>query len=437
MNRMMSLMLLAALLAAAGAGAWLTKDRWGRVVWPEEKDEGKKSEEGHAQGDRVKLTPQARKNLGLSVGPAELRKEHWRTTAIPGSVVDRPGLSDRGVATPITGVVSRIHAFPSDTVKPGAALFTVRITSELVQNAQAELFKATRERELNEAVLKKLVEAGGAVAAVRVTEARNQQAKIDAQVRSQRQILQSLGLTAAQLDAAAAGGFVRETTAYAPPGDGDDYEVKDLKAQPGEQVQAGQVLATLADHRQLYIEGRAFKSEAALLARAAEEAWPVGAEFAEDDARAWPTLEQTLAVRHLANSMDPSSRTFAFYVPLANQSRPYRREGRTYLVWRFRPGQRVRLNIRSEPLKDVIVVPTAAVVREGPEAYVFRANGDAFDRKPVTVLHEDRREAVLANDGSIAPGVFIALNAAAALNRVLAAQKAGEGGGDSHAGHSH
>ncbi|MGL4551307.1 MAG: efflux RND transporter periplasmic adaptor subunit, partial [Gemmataceae bacterium] len=69
------------------------------------------------------------------------------------------------------------------------------------------------------------------------------------------------------------------------------------------------------------------------------------------------------------------------------------------------------------------------------EAYVFRANGDALDRKPVTLLHEDRRDAVLANDGSLAPGLFVAQSGAAALNRVLAAQKAGAGG--DHHGHDH
>jgi multidrug efflux pump subunit AcrA (membrane-fusion protein) len=217
---------------------------------------------------------------------------------------------------------------------------------------------------------------------------------------------------------------------------GADYEVQNLKVQPGEQVQAGQLLATLADHRLLYIEGRAFKSEAALLARAAESARPVEAEFAEDEAKGWDPLKGPLTIRHLANAMDPSSRTFAFYVPLANQSRRYERDGKPFLVWRFRPGQRVRLHVRTEPLEDVIVLPAAAVVREGPEAYVFRANGDAFDRKPVTVLHESRREAVLANDGGVTPGLNYALNAAAALNRALAAQKAGAGG-DAHAGHSH
>ena len=70
------------------------------------------------------------------------------------------------------------------------------------------------------------------------------------------------------------------------------------------------------------------------------------------------------------------------------------------------------------------MLPAAAVVREGPEAYVFRQNGDLFNRIAVQVLHEDRLNIVLANDGSVTPGLYLAQNAAASLNRVLKSQAA-------------
>ncbi len=68
--------------------------------------------------------------------------------------------------------------------------------------------------------------------------------------------------------------------------------------------------------------------------------------------------------------------------------------------------------------------PLREVVREGPEAYVFRQNGDLFNRIPVHVLHEDRLNVVLASDGSLAPGFYLAQGSAASLNRVLKAQAA-------------
>jgi hypothetical protein len=77
-----------------------------------------------------------------------------------------------------------------------------------------------------------------------------------------------------------------------------------------------------------------------------------------------------------------------------------------------------------------------AVVREGPEAFVFVQTGDVFVRKPVRILHADRTEVVIANDGSVNEAEFVVRNQAAAINRALKSQAAG-GGGDPHAGHSH
>ena len=75
-----------------------------------------------------------------------------------------------------------------------------------------------------------------------------------------------------------------------------------------------------------------------------------------------------------------------------------------------------------EELSDVLVLPSAAIVREGPEAYVFQQNGDLFNRIPVHVLHEDRLNIVIDNDGSVTPGLYLAQSAAASLNRVQKAQ---------------
>ena len=193
----------------------------------------------------------------------------------------------------------------------------------------------------------------------------------------------------------------------------------------GQQVQAGQLLAKLSNHQALFVVGHAFKQEAAFLERAAAERRPITVEFAEDNDTDWPELDQVLEIRHLSNAIDPMSRTFDVFIPLANQSRGYTKDGESFLVWRFRPGQRARLHVPVEQYQDIFVLPAAAVVREGPEAFVFRQNGDLFDRRPVQIVHEDRRVAVIANDGSVTPGMYLAQSAAASLNRVLKAQQAG------------
>src|SRR5262249_27996564 len=204
------------------------------------------------------------------------------------------------------------------------------------------------------------------------------------------------------------------------------FEVQELKVELGQQVQAGQTICLLSDHQLLYIEGRGFRQETPLVERAIREAWPVEVEFMEDEDD-WPALKQSFLIRHLANTIDPSSRTFAFYVPLQNQARTYEKDGRSWMHWRYRPGQRVRLNLRVEKFDNVFVLPTDAVVHEGPEAYVFRQNGDLFNRKPVHVLYQDRQRVVIANAFSVPPGLLVAQNGAAQLNPVLKSQSGAPG----------
>jgi biotin carboxyl carrier protein len=393
----------------------------------------------------LKLSLQARKNLELVSRPVALQN-YWRSIQVPGVVVDRPGVSDRGVTSPAVGVVTQVHAFAGDTVEAGEPLFTLRLFSEYLQNTQSELFKATRETQLikeERARIEGLANSG-TIAGNRIIELDQRIRRQDGLIQAYRQDLLTRGLAPAQIEQITEGKFVSTIDVVAPRpvndtgqreiqpvafiddgrGEGLVYEVQELKVDLGQQVQAGQLLSVLSNHRSLYIEGHAFKQEAPSLEQAAQNGWPIQVEFAEDDSQHWPPLEQTFQIRHLANTIDSASRTFDFFIPLTNQSRAYEKDGQTFVVWRLRPGQRVRLHVPVEQFENVIVLPAAALVREGPEAYVFRQNGDLFNRIPVHLLHEDRLNVVLANDGSVAPGVYLAQGSAASLNRVLKAQAA-------------
>src|SRR5262249_48619858 len=164
------------------------------------------------------------------------------------------------------------------------------------------------------------------------------------------------------------------------------FEVQEVKVELGQQVQAGQTLCVLANHQVLAVEGRAFRDETPLLERSVKEGWPVEVDFQEDPAAGWPPLGQTFYIRHLANTIDPVNRTFAFLMPLENRSRVVEQEGRTQMLWRFRPGQKVRVLVRVERLDNVFVLPAEAVARDGAEAFVFTQNVNTFERKPVRVL---------------------------------------------------
>lgn len=443
--RLLSGVVIVAILAGA---AFFSRDCWiTMLASPEPESHAAVAPPPVEEPKVLKLSLQARKNLELVAKPARTQT-YWRTIQVPGEIVDRPGQSDRGVTSPAVGVVSEVHAFPGDTVRPGDRLFTLRLFSEYLQNTQKQLFSSTKEAQIAQEQLTRLsplVENGG-IPKTRIIDLENELRRQEAVIQAHRQDLLTRGLNPQQIDRVANGEFVSTVDVVAPSRikergklvtiqqatfqqgeateEGFAFEVQELNADLGQQVQAGQLLVTLANHSSLYLEGHAFKREAPYLAKAAQNGWNISVDFAEDEPESWPELDQSFEIRYLSNSIDEVSRTFDIFIPLSNQSRSYQKSGETFVVWRFRPGQRVRLHVPVEELTDVLVLPSAAIVREGPEAYVFQQNGDLFNRIPVRVLHEDRLNIVVANDGSVTPGLYLAQSAAASLNRVLKSQAA-------------
>jgi multidrug efflux pump subunit AcrA (membrane-fusion protein) len=393
----------------------------------------------------VRVGLEARKNMGLVAEPLQLTT-YFRQIDVPGVITDRPGVSNRGVVAPITGIVTQIRAYPGDTVAPNAPLFTLRLVSESIHASQRELFKATKEIEIAQQHKQRLegLATSGSIAGSRIIEIDNQIQRMEVNVQAYRQDLLARGLPPDRIDAAARGEFVTEITVRAPceqaiqvaeyafvPASAEQpqrlpfsFELQALNVKLGQQVEAGEVLCNLADHRTLLIEGRGFKKDMAWIQRAAKEQFPIEVSFEVAEGDHWPALSRQLRIDRVANLIDTSTRTFAFYLPLENQEQVFSQSGRDRLIWRFRPGDRVHLSVTVEKIENVFVLPQAAVVREGPEAFVFRQNGDLFDRIPVHVLHEGSTSVVIANDGKLRKGFYIAQNAAATLNRVLKAQLA-------------
>jgi cobalt-zinc-cadmium efflux system membrane fusion protein len=393
----------------------------------------------------VRISAEARKNLGVFSKPLQI-STYFRKIEVPGVINDRPGISDRGVVAPVTGIVTKIHAYPGNTVAPNAPLFALRLVSESLHTSQLELFKATKEIEISRSQQKRLegLAKDGGIAGSRLIEIENQVKRMDVNVLAYRQDLKARGLSAEQIEAAANGDFVAEITVTAPGEqalkvaevalasaiEGEparlpfSFDLQTLKVELGQQIEAGQLLCTLADHRALLIEGQGFKKDMPLIQRTAKEQLPINVGFEVEEGNNWPALPKELQISHVANLIDTETRTFRFYLPLDNQWQAYSQAGQERLIWRFRPGDRVNLSIAVEKIENVFVLPQAALVREGPEAFVFRQNGDLFDRVSVHVLHEDSTSVVIANDGAPRKGSFVAQNAAASLNRVLKAQLA-------------
>lgn len=444
--RIFRFMLGLCVVTALGCVLWWGFGRPQIPAKDESQDQGKAAAAASVDGNMpIRLSAQARKNLGLiskSIQPTT----YWRSIDVPAVITDRPGISDRGVVAPVTGIVTAIHAYPGDTVEPNSPLFSLRLVSESLHAAQLELFKATKEIEISTQQrerLDSLAQSGG-IAGSRIIEIDNQIQRMQVNVEAYRQDLLARGLPLDRIDAAAKGEFVTEIVVRAPGAEalkvakialasaveGEpeklpfSFELQLLKVELGQQVAAGEVLCNLADHRALLIEGHGFKKDMSLIQQAAKDRLPIKVEFDVDEGANWPPLPKELWIHHVANLIEVQSRTFSFFLPLENQWQAYQQDGQDRLIWRFRPGDRVSLSVAVEKIENVFVLPQASLVREGAEAYVFRQNGDLFDRVSVHVLHEDSSSVVIANDGVLRKGAFIAQNAAASLNRVLKAQLA-------------
>ena len=373
--------------------------------------------------NKIIVGDQAQKNLKLTAKPLKA-DVFWKSITVPGSVVDRPGVSDREVVAPATGIVSDVYHTPGDTVRVGDVLFSLKLSSDTVHEAQTELLKSTQNIEVAQEKLKRLVAVAETIARARVIEAENEIKRLETAAKSHRERLLQRGLTSDDIKRVEKGEMISELPVIVPakttvrkeldlssdPGSRSaiataaptEFELQELKVDAGQHVEAGQTLCLLANHQLLAIEGRAFRDETPLLERSVKEGWPVDVDFQESTAADWPAINQTLMIRQIVNIVDPATRTFAFYLPLENQSKQIKHQAGMRRLWRFRPGQKLWLNVRVEKLDNVFVLPADAVVREGDgQAFVFTQNVNTFQRKGVHVLFQDRERTVIANDGSL------------------------------------
>ncbi|MFO0870490.1 MAG: efflux RND transporter periplasmic adaptor subunit [Pirellulales bacterium] len=406
------------------------------------------AEHGHAEHhgtDSLVLSEQARKNIGLRVAEVQLGV-FVKTISVPGMVAERPGQSTILVTAPMTGTITRIHVIEGEAIEPGRPLFEMRLTHEELVQSQAELLQTAEELDVTAREIKRierLTESGG-LAGKQLLERQYERQKLEAILRSKREALLLHGLNEAQIDTILEKRqLLKELTVAAPQHVGEKpsemrpapYQVQSIKVAPGQHVNAGDTLLMLADHAILYVQGEAFERDIDAISRAADTQADISAVMESAGDRA--EVIEKLRILYLASNVDPDSRTLDFFVTLPNQAQRdiTLSDGHRFFAWRFRPGQRVQLQIPIETLADRLVLPMEAVAQEGAESYVFTPNGDRFERRPVHLEYRDQRWAVIANDGSLFAGESVAVSGAQQLQLALKNQSGG--GIDPHAGHSH
>ncbi len=405
---------------------------------------------GHAHGGAaetmsLQLSEQGRKNVGLRLATIELQ-DFNRTINVPAMVQERPGRTQIKVAAPMTGIVTRLYPIRGEAVPPGEPLFDLRLTHEDLVDTQSAFLETVEQLDVikREVARLKEVTSSGAIAGKRLLERQYEQQQAEARRRAQQQALILHGLTEQQVgQIEKTRRLLQQVTIFAPnPLEmsrkviGERLlQVSKIVVGPGEHVVAGGALCVLSDHAELYIEGKGFEEDAGELNQAANDGAPITA-IIEANGKG-PHIVNNLKILYVENEVERQSRALRFYIRLPNElvRNVKNEDGHHFIGWRFKPGQRVQLQIPVEHWKDRIVLPIDAVVEEGVDWFVFQQNGKRFDRKPVHVEYRDQRWAVIANDGSLFPGDIVATTGAYQIH--LAIKNKSGGGVDPHAGHNH
>jgi len=397
--------------------------------------------EGHSEENSLEISEQARRSIGLEEGEVAL-STFVRTITVPGMVVERRGRSKFTITAPMTGTLSRIHITEGEAVDPGEPVFEIRLTHEEVVQAQADLLRTTAEVDVIQREIARLEAIGpeGLIPIKTILDRKYELQKLEAVQLAQRQSLLLHGLSEEQVqriveDRTLLGSIVvraPETTAL---DGGGTLAVQELSVERGQHVAAGDTLAILVDHAALLVEGEAFEQDIPAVTAAAAAGTPITASLDARDGEGL-TVDDLRIVR-AADRVDPETRTLRFYVGLPNETvgAPRVEGTRRFPTWRYKPGQRMQIRLPVEEWRERIVLPATAVAQDGIEAFVFRANGDHFDREAVHVEYRDPRFVVIANDGTLFPGDRVAMKAAQQLQ--LAIKNKSGGGIDPHAGHNH
>ena len=435
---------------------------------PGHDDHAGQAHAGHDEATSLELSAQALRNLGLTgdgIGEVKLTT-FSKSIVVPAVVVERPGRTRIQIATPMTGVITNIHAVKGEAVEPNSLLFEIRLTHEDLVRAQTEFVKTLGDLDIEQREIERLTDAAssGGVARKTLLEREYARDKLESSLVVQREALRLHGLSEEQVEQIAVNRrLLRELRLFSPNADGSSSQelklsrvrlptvlrpvstgivsadppliLRELLVHQGEAVEAGQSLGTLVNYSELYVEGMAFEQDIGQLTQASRNNWRVTALFDDVDGKVNEVLD--LQIAYLDTEIDRASRTLKFFVRLPNSlthesSGP---DGIRFVNWKYRPGQRLQIRVPVEKWEQQIVLPVDAVSREGAEYFVFQQNGDHFDRLPVHVKYRDQFAVVIANDGQLFPGDVVAMRGAHQMQMALK-NKSG-GGVDPHAGHNH
>ena len=437
------------------------------------------------EDDHLALTKQAFENLNLQLGVVT-KADYWKARTIPGEVIEVPGKSELSVPVPVSGVVERVLVRQGQSVGEDERIAELRLTDEALTQSQSKLLSTLARQDIVREEISRLepLTSSGTVSGTKKRNLEYELKQLLADQRTSMQEIRARGLPETVLESIVSGRTLAAKLFISLPDFSDStylthnvsinaattaplsYSVERLDVHPGKTVRRGDTLCSLAFHSELQIRGTAFESDLPVLEQLADKGWKLTAEFghAQHEGHVHRDKLDGLPLLHINNHANAKSQTYDFFVPIQNEVKRLTTDsgGRAYQQWRFKPGQRVHLRVPVEHWKNQLLLPSDAVVVEGPNAFVFvehvheeeadhgRAGAESHDDHPhdhddevfvelepvpVRLLHRDAETSVIADDGQIHGDERIALNNAFKLH--LAMEMQAGGGGGHHHHHDH
>ena len=418
--------------------------------------------------EEVSLSEQALRNIGLDGDDMTLKitpTSFQKHLSFPAIVTFFQGRTRSKVPSTVAGVITKIYHEPGVSVKPGEPLFDITLTQQEAMDGQLDLLQLLKKRQILELEIQRVGELPEGVAPQKKRELGFEKAQLDLEIEIQRNRLCVLGLSAESVDELMknpddTSKIVRDVTIPVPlvshhglvsehnPAHIKEWILVDsLNVNVGQMVSLGEPLCTLCDLCELTVKGEAFAFDEAFLSEALKAKAPVTVVFEGQEAG---TLEG-LHLRSIDNHIDETNRIVSCFADIPNviDSEQTETDGdfptpRHYVQWRYKPGQRCEMQLVTETMENVIVLPAEAVAKQVVNTYVFAWVGKTAEglriwkRVPVHVLYRSRNQVVIANDGSVFPGTKVAAHGADFLLSALdALNQGGAPKADPHAGCNH
>ncbi len=255
---------------------------------------------------------------------------------------------------PTSGLVVAIEVKPGDRVRRGQMVAT--LSSSDVASAQSDFAKASIEAERATRALERqrVLFDHGAAAEKDYIDARAQADAARAELARAKQRLQLLNISpSATTD---------RVTLLSP----DSGVVLDVSAAPGEftkSLESANPLVTVADLNTVWVVGDVYEKDIAKVGRGEQVTVTL---------QSYPRQQWTGHIDSLSGVIDPTTRTLKVRVALANSDQ------------RLKPEMFGTIHVKAGT-HQALVVPAAAIIREGDTATVFVKNAGKPEQRAVTV----------------------------------------------------